>query len=520
MKKILIIVLTIILLTGVWVVVKKINMRINNPILSDNHVTSMINDNQSANPANNATSTSINNKQSSNSTSPTIVNPPSAYKKLSSPFGFLEGFSSVDEINYFSYLGAGINRDGRLAWEVFEKSPGVYDWSRSDKLIKASANIGNDWLFGINPQNSADKKKCRVTTDACSNLKAECTLCDVENYSQFFTAIVNRYKGKVKFWQIGNEENHAWKESPEKYADFVKINYDLLKKNCPDCQLVLGGVSSRPSGYYDFYKRVINGAGEIKKQGRGETFNVFDFHWAGWYGSYKQIKDVGNNQYYDFKKYVSDIKSDLKANNISAEIWITEMSTYSGDPVDGNPSGEFLTNPPQTERQQASELVKRYVYSFASGIKKVFWVKINEWYKFAGLANGFYDNVGLINNPQADGDSSKKLAYYSYKKMVETLKDSDWSNVQPIQEKDGVYVYKFNKLGKYIWVAWNDNLEEKQITISGITSAQVKITEAVSKYGAGKGVLNYSTAFNTETKSVQNDKATIVLKDAPVFIEE
>jgi len=491
MKKILIGVGIIILIIILFGVVKKVGNKVNNNLV-----------------------------QLDNITIPIIFTPQNNNKKINSPFGFLEGFSSVGEIDYFSDLGAGTNKDGRLVWEVFEKSPGVYDWSRSDKLIKASADIGNEWLFGVNPQNSADKKKCRTTIDACSNLKAECTPCDIGNYSRFFTDIVNRYEDTVKYWQIGNEENHAWKESPEKYADFVKINYDLLKKNCSGCQLVLGGVSSRPSGYYDFYRSVIKRAGEIKKQSGGETFDVFDFHWAGWYGSYKQIKDVSNGQYYDFKKYVSDIKSDLKANNISAEIWITEMSTYSGDPIDGNPSGEFLQNPLQTEKQQASELIKRYIYSFDSGIKKVFWVKINEWYKFAGLENGFYDNVGLINNSQADGDSSKKLAYYTYKKMVEILDGSDWNNIQTVQESGGVYVYKFNKNGKNIWVAWNDNSGSKNVTLSGITSSRATITEAVPKYATGKEVANYNTAFNTEIKSVNGGQVIITLTDAPVFIEE
>ena len=104
--------------------------------------------------------------------------------------------------------------------------------------------------------------------------------------------------------------------------------------------------------------------------------------------------------------------------------------------------------------------------------------------------------------------------------MTETLEESDWNNIQTIQESDGVYIYKFQKGSKKIWVAWNDNAKEKQITITGIGSQQVKITEAVPKYESGKDVTDYNTAFNTETKSVSNGKITITLGDKPVFIEE
>ena len=104
--------------------------------------------------------------------------------------------------------------------------------------------------------------------------------------------------------------------------------------------------------------------------------------------------------------------------------------------------------------------------------------------------------------------------------MVEVLEGSDWNNIQTIQEKDDVYIYKFIKNGKPIWVAWNDNSSSKQITISGISSSQAKITEAIPKYESGKDVTDYNNAFNTETKSVGSGKITITLKDKPVFVEE
>ena len=104
--------------------------------------------------------------------------------------------------------------------------------------------------------------------------------------------------------------------------------------------------------------------------------------------------------------------------------------------------------------------------------------------------------------------------------MVEALEGSDWDNIETVQEKDGVYVYKFMKGGKPIWVAWNDNSGEKQITISGVNSSSVKITEAVPKYETGKEISDYSSAFSTKTESVENGKVVIKIKDAPVFVEE
>ena len=163
------------------------------------------------------------------------------------------------------------------------------------------------------------------------------------------------------------------------------------------------------------------------------------------------------------------------------------------------------------------------IYPLTFGVKKTLWA----WAMVEGTSpiddNDVFDNTGLIYDGIGENDLGygiKKLSYYTYKKMTETLEESDWSNNQTIQESDGVYVYKFTKSGKPIWVAWNDNSAEKQITITGIGSQQVKITEAVPKYESGKDVTDYNTAFNTETKSISGGKITIPLKDKPVFVEE
>jgi len=96
----------------------------------------------------------------------------------------------------------------------------------------------------------------------------------------------------------------------------------------------------------------------------------------------------------------------------------------------------------------------------------------------------------------------------------------DWNDIKIIQESDGVYIYQFSKNGRPFWVAWNDNSESKQTTLSNITSSQVKITQAVPKYESGKDVTDYNTAFATEIKTVQNNTASVTLGDVPIFVEE
>ena len=96
----------------------------------------------------------------------------------------------------------------------------------------------------------------------------------------------------------------------------------------------------------------------------------------------------------------------------------------------------------------------------------------------------------------------------------------NWENIQVIQEKDGISVYKFMKQANPLWVVWNDTQEEKQVEISGIASGEVLITEALPKNDSGKGVQDYYSAFHSETKAVKEGKASISVKDIPVFVSE
>ena len=116
-------------------------------------------------------------------------------------------------------------------------------------------------------------------------------------------------------------------------------------------------------------------------------------------------------------------------------------------------------------------------------------------------------------------NSSKKLAYFTYKKMVEKLDSADWNNIETIQESNNIYIYKFIKNGNPIYVAWNDSSISQTATILGITSNQAIITDAVPMYNSGAQVTNYETAFSQNTISVTSNTLTLTLDSLPVFIE-
>ena len=196
-----------------------------------------------------------------------------------------------------------------------------------------------------------------------------------------------------------------------------------------------------------------------------------------------------------------------------AGYWVTEMGTYSGDPV-------FADFAFQTERQQAADIVKRYVYSLSLGIEKVFLA--------FGLAEGFhhsdgyFDHTGLVYDGRGSNDSGagvKKLSYYTYKKMAEVLEGSDWSSIRTIREDAGIYIYQLTRQGNPIWIAWNDNSSPMNVRITLPGSIEtVRITEAVPACETGMEVTGYSEAFRELRGSGSSGYIEYQLGESPVFV--
>lgn len=436
---------------------------------------------------------------------------------IESPFSFhpasvsKPGYNN-NGFNHASDIGVKWAREGIYAfWFLIQPdlSKQEYDFSMHDEQWK-NVPKGMNILANIAPQGTINEGYA---------LPGSYIPVDTAKYIAFVKATVERYDGDgindmpglqnpIKYWQVGNEPSVV---RAKDFAELQRITYTAIKEACPDCVVLIGGVAGMPpadkyiSDFNIHYKPILDALG-------GKYVDVMDFHWYGnATGDYKGAKEVYNY-----------IRSVLNADGFpNIPIWITEMGSYSGDP-----SGNEW--PLQTERQQALDYLKRFVYPLSFGVKKVFPAfGLMEGFKYDG---GYFDFTGLIYDGWGQGDLGlgvKKLSYYTYKKMTEVLEGSDWNNIQTIQESGDVYIYRFIKNNKPIYVAWWDYFNDatytqgktKQVSLTGLQGNSALITEAVPKFASGKDVTDYNTAFKTETKSVAGGQVTVTLGDSPVFVE-
>ena len=286
---------------------------------------------------------------------------------------------------------------------------------------------------------------------------------------------------------------------------------------------MIGGATGFPAGYAAAFDAVY---APILAELGGQYVDVFDFHWYGSASGEYHLRDTASGQ-----DMLDHISGTLSSNGFPADvpIWITEMGSYSGDP-ERSPDPEG--SPSQTERQQASDYFKRFIYFLSRGVEKIFPAfGLMEGFKHD---NGYSDHTGLMYDGSADADDLglgvKKLAYYTYKKMTEKLEGADWSTLITLHdgtEDDHLYLFPVEKVGQPIHIAWWDYFDElaytpgdtKAITLNGLAGKAVTATAVVPFADIGQEVTDYEAAFTATTYPVLGGAVTILLGEDPVLVE-
>lgn len=377
------------------------------------------------------------------------VSPAATVPAAESPFGFHPAlvperggpFAAAQEI------GVRWHRGTYAYWVQVQRTEediafGLYDWSGTDRewgsvpgSMATFANVG--------------LPERRVRSDG----RLTWTLAFPEDdYTRFLKAAVERYDGDgvkdmpglrvpVRHWQVENEPDIA-SDDWEGYARLQEISYGAIKEACPGAVVAMGGQTGRGIEAFDaFYEPALAKLG-------GRFVDVFDIHW---YGDarldWRRVAPV-----------VEHVRRRLDALGYAkTEIWITEMGSYSGKPGDEGGARRGPPSPAQTEREQARDVVKRHVFPFALGVRKVFWAfGLAEAFKHD---DGYFDHTGFIYDGQFDDDPGRgvrKLAYHTYRRMTELLDGADWPRAKLLSLGADVTAVQVPRGKGTVTVAWYD----------------------------------------------------------------
>lgn len=320
-----------------------------------------------------------------------------------------------------------------LVWNIAEPEKGKFDWSRTDAVLNDLHRNNICMIVNISTFNHWDQGRER-------GRGSKKLVKDINAYQSFLEKAVQRYPF-VNAWQIENEPNNPmfWADTPENYLILLKASYQAIKHANPDALVVIGGASHPRALDENFWSQIFMLLEKEKE--KAHCFDVFDCHW--FLHADRHMENIEQ-----LTEYIQNVRKKLdKVGYQDVPVWIAEMASYSAKP-------EGMSE--ASEQQHASELVKLYVRSLSLGVSKIFWVRLIEWSGFKGRSNGYFDNTGLISNPLNHGDSHEKLAYYSYKKLVEAFKGVNLKTAEALTLANHIQAYKFLKDGRPIYFVWGD----------------------------------------------------------------
>lgn len=397
------------------------------------------------------------------------------------------GYTDTDYWNWvdehFENLGTHWTRsNSQLIWDLIEPDlDGVYNWNintNPDSVITnvydSPANV--NWLGCINIPSSSERNVLSYPTE----------------WQNFLKAVVERYNGdgvndlnafvNAKYWQIGNEIMDTQNSyTSAEYAQIVALSesaihsVDLTAKIC----LVAPTQASTPDTF------LVNTIIELSNM--EVNFDIIDIH---------------NWRNYDFYKMnaLPLYRTVLNNNGFtSVEIWSCEHGTHCYQPDN---------TPYQTKTEQASSLLKRYVWNLNNGLDKLFWNNLIEWHGFSGLTGSIFNSMGLIGDGSYCGEPTNEFnyirkSYYSYKILAENI-DADKAlfidNNSFHNELSGNYGYIYQDLNT------NDNFE---IFWTDNASASYAITLATDYNLTNMVPSDTLGNFATQSLSAGNHNITI-----------
>lgn len=382
-------------------------------------------------------------------------------------------------------------------WGAIEKNRGSFDWSSTDKLVN-TVSSDTDIVFTLYSSSKWGSKYSKCRNWLWGNLKISVEVGppssipkNMKDYLSFLEKIVNRYKDKVKYWQIENEiygarkrqgipdfcpqGNKFWLGTKEEYLELLKASYKKIKQIDPQATVFASSyIFQQPKQFFRF---ILNKARNYS--------DLWDLHL--YQGPYEDIEKI------------TMVKNEMKRLGYSKRLWLTEVGQVDINyHKDRHPEFFKSYTEPEELKLQSEETIKRYVQAFGEGIEKVFMLRISTHKARMGPQLNF-THMGLTFDAKG---LKRKPAYFTYKIMYSKIGGFD------SVEKLGRGKYKFLVNGKPVLVLWNDYSRERFDTNLYLLTDNVLVTQIITEP---------AKTDEAEVKIIPAD--SVIIDKTPVFVE-
>jgi hypothetical protein len=136
-----------------------------------------------------------------------------------------------------------------LLWHQIEERRGTRDWGRTDTVVDELVHAGIEPLMAVYGSPCWANESAR-SDPACHlyvPVDEPAFAAWIAGYRDFVAAAAARYRGRVKKWELWNEQNdiHFWKPGPDvnRYLRWFRAIADTIKMVDPEAEVASGGLS-------------------------------------------------------------------------------------------------------------------------------------------------------------------------------------------------------------------------------------------------------------------------------------
>lgn len=407
--------------------------------------------------------------------------------------GHLDGrFAGADVPNLFFMMDNAGYGAIRTQYPFKKNSDGTFfvheDQSWYSQTLESSQKYGID-LVALLPSGVGTK-------DADGGFNTDDAA--LSEYSSWCEWMANRYKGKISWFELGNEDNYVKKSdgTPDSGADYYKIlkaGYDGIKNGNKEALVITSGSQVLYTDEEKNQRQFAEGMLGAMKENNDYCFDVYGVH-PYHVAESPEVQD-SHSENTTWLEQCEVLNGLFNTYGVSGkQKWATEMGYHTT--IDD-------------EKQQAARLVRMFALNeIFSYHEKMFNFCIMD----PGLDKSYSEhNYGMLCY-YADRDWHDRSAYSAKAPYIATaqwnklLSGADFKAYETTRSSTGLFRYTytytahFEKGDKKITVVWNPDNYAKDI----------KLTET------GKNAVVYDMYGNVVNTSV--DEVTVTTSENPVYV--
>ena len=317
--------------------------------------------------------------------------------------------------------------DAGVTWAAIETSRGAYNWTRLDDWVQLAESKGFDLLLTVEdtPQ-WASSAPGRTNCQYSQYGQGGCAMpANIQDYIDFVTAVVTRYKGQIAYYEGWNEANTGWMAPGARTTFtgapyFVGTQQDLvtLQKNLYQVVKSVDPAAQVSSPSFTDQQQGVTDVNTLLNAGACAYFDIMGFHYYTQGGPPENIPPL-----------VNQISQALKSNNCGSKLlWDTEIGW-------GSPKSFPAFSAP-------GFLARTYLLGWNAGLQRLYWYAYN---------NLTFD-VFFLNNPLG----YLNAAAFAYENVESWMVGSTFSGCS--QSSAGIYTCTAtDSTGNLEWFVWYAN---------------------------------------------------------------